>query len=369
MYEAFYGLSSHPFQLNPDPHFYFGSKQHSRAKAYLDYGVSRNDGFIVITGEIGAGKTTILRGLLNRLEKSDIVAGHLVTTQLDAEDTLRMVGAAFGFNVQGVPKAGLLSALEAFLLTQSRLGKRCLLVVDEAQNLTPRAVEELRMLSNFQLGNQSLLQSFLVGQPEFREILQRPEMEQFRQRVAATCHIGPLDLDETQAYIPHRLKCAGSTGEPHFDQDALQAIHRASQGIPRRINSICDRVLLLGFMENRKHLTLADVNTVVQDFAAEAVSPARRSAGSLSGFDNMADDTGGTDGPGSMAINIALPALHSDAAEDMSRKLGSLDSQHFESRLQRLELGVMRVERIGVRTVRTLQELIRALARSRDDPS
>ena len=198
MYESFYGLSSKPFQLNPDPSFYFGSKQHSRARAYLEYGISRREGFVVVTGEIGAGKTTILRTLIDSLHGSNVVIGQLVTTQLDAEDTLRLVGAAFGFNVRDVPKSELLIALEAFLLSQTSSGKRCLLIVDEAQNLTMRAVEELRMLSNFQLGNQALLQSFLVGQPQFREILRRPEMEQFRQRVAATCHIGPLDGDETR---------------------------------------------------------------------------------------------------------------------------------------------------------------------------
>ena len=206
MYEAHYGLSSKPFQLNPDPSFYFSSKQHSRARAYLEYGVSRHEGFVVITGEIGAGKTTLLRAMIEALHGTNVVTGHVVTTQLDAEDTLRMVGAAFGVPSIDVPKSSLLMTLEAFLVSQTAQGKRCLLIVDEAQNLTARAVEELRMLSNFQFGNQSLLQSFLVGQPEFREILQRPEMEQFRQRVAATCHIGPLDLDETQHYIEHRLK-------------------------------------------------------------------------------------------------------------------------------------------------------------------
>src|SRR6202012_629811 len=137
----------------------------------------------------------------------------------------------------------LLMTLEAFFVNQTSQGRRCLLIVDEAQNLTPRAVEELRMLSNFQFGNQSLLQTFLVGQPEFRGILQRPEMEQFRQRVAATCHIGPLDEDETRAYIEHRLKCAGGSGKPSFETDAFPAIFKASQGIPRRINSLCDRLL------------------------------------------------------------------------------------------------------------------------------
>jgi general secretion pathway protein A len=273
MYEAFYGLSSKPFQLNPDPDFYFASKQHRRAKAYLEYGVSRNEGFIVITGEIGAGKTMVLRSLIGSLNGSNVIIGHLVTTQLGAEDTLRMVGAAFGFRVKDVPKSELLITLEAFLISQTSKGKRCLLIVDEAQNLTPRAVEELRMLSNFQFGNQALLQSFLVGQPEFRQILQQPEMEQFRQRVAATCHIGPLDADETKGYIEHRLKCAGSTGKPSFEAAAFESLFKASGGIPRRINAVCDRLLLAGFLAGRAHLTVADVEEVVPNCSKRTPCP------------------------------------------------------------------------------------------------
>jgi len=256
MYESFYGLASKPFQLNPDPSFYFGSKQHRRAKAYLEYGLLRNEGFIVITGEIGAGKTTIVRGLLESMDSSSVTAANLVSTQLDAEDTLRMVGAAFGVRVKDVSKADLLMALEAFLVTQVSEGKRSLLIVDEAQNLTARAVEELRMLSNFQFGKQALLQTFLVGQPEFREILQHPNMQQLRQRVTATCHIGPLDAEETKGYIEHRLKCAGSTGRPTFGPGAFEAIHKATAGIPRRINSVCDRLLLLGFLGNKELASL-----------------------------------------------------------------------------------------------------------------
>ena len=251
MYESFYGLTSKPFQLNPDPSFYFGSKQHRRAKAYLEYGLLRNEGFIVITGEIGAGKTTIVRGLLESMDSNSVTAANLVSTQLDAEDTLRMVGAAFGVRVRDVSKADLLLAIEAFLVTQVSEGKRSLLIVDEAQNLTPRAVEELRMLSNFQFGRQALLQTFLVGQPEFREILQHPNMQQLRQRVTATCHIGPLDPEETKGYIDHRLKCAGGSGRPEFAVGAFEAIHKATGGIPRRINTVCDRLLLLGFLGNK----------------------------------------------------------------------------------------------------------------------
>ena len=200
MYEAFYGLSSKPFQLSPDPNFYFASKQHRRAKAYLDYGVlaqrrlHRHHRRDRRRQDHAAARPARQPEPQQRCHRQPVV-----TTQLDAEDTLRMVGAAFGFRVKDVPKSELLMTLEAFLDQPDQQGKRCLLIVDEAQNLTPRAVEELRMLSNFQFGNQALLQSFLVGQPEFREILQQPEMEQFRQRVAATCHIGPLDEDETSA--------------------------------------------------------------------------------------------------------------------------------------------------------------------------
>ncbi len=367
MYEAFYGLNSHPFKLNPDPNFYYGSKQHRRAKAYLEYGVSRNEGFIVITGEVGAGKTTVLRGLLNSLEQTNIVTGHLVTTQLDAEDTLRMVAAAFGFTAPGGSKAELLSALEAFLLSHARHGKRCLLIVDEAQNLTARAVEELRMLSNFQLGNHSLLQSFLVGQPEFREILQRPEMEQFRQRVAATCHIGPLDRQETEAYILHRLRCAGAKeGSPEFEAQSFDSIHAASAGIPRRINSICDRLLLLGFMESRKQLTVADVETVLRDFAGETTSSKPAVAG-MNGSTTMLPSTNGAHSANGVDIALPLPAVDAKAAEELSRRLGELDLRHVDGRLQRLELGLMRLEAIGMQNIRTLQELVNALVRARDE--
>lgn len=270
MYENFYGLTTKPFQLNPDPSFYFASKQHRRAKAYLEYGVLRNEGFIIITGEVGAGKTTIVRSLLDSLDANKVVSGNLVTTQLDAEDTLRMVGAAFGVRIIDSSKANILMTLEAFFVSQTSLGKRCLLIVDEAQNLTPRAVEELRMLSNFQFGNQSLLQSFLIGQPEFREILQGPGMQQLRQRVIAACHIGPMDLEETQGYIEHRLKCAGWTARPTFNPEAYELIFEASGGIPRRINLICDRLLLLGFLENKDNFLSADVKSVAQEILIES---------------------------------------------------------------------------------------------------
>ncbi len=366
MYEAFYGLTNKPFQLNPDPSFYFGSKQHRRAKAYLDYGVSRNEGFIVITGEIGAGKTTLLRALIDGLHGTNVIVGHLVTTQLGAEDTLRMVGAAFGFRVKDVPKSELLITLEAFLISQTSKGKRCLLIVDEAQNLTPRAVEELRMLSNFQFGNQALMQSFLVGQPEFREILQRPEMEQFRQRVAATCHIGPLDLEETQRYIEHRLKCAGADGKPTFDPDTFEAIFKASNGIPRRINSVCDRLLLLGFLAGKTHLTRADVEEVVREFQQEAHVPASRPSALPSARAAGAPVAG--DAVVELDLDLSQLKLDADTAGAMSRQLANLTAEQRGDQLQRLERGLLRLERTNLQILALLQKVVDAAARPRAEP-
>ncbi|MDP1649691.1 MAG: XrtA-associated ATPase [Rubrivivax sp.] len=367
MYEAFYGLQSKPFQLNPDPNFYFASKQHRRAKAYLEYGVSRNEGFIVITGEIGAGKTMVLRSLIEGLSGSNVITGHLVTTQLGAEDTLRMVGAAFGFRVKDVPKSELLITLEAFLISQTSKGKRCLLIVDEAQNLTPRAVEELRMLSNFQFGNQALLQSFLVGQPEFREILQRPEMEQFRQRVSATCHIGPLDGDETRAYIEHRLKCAGAAGKPSFEAGVFSEIHKASGGIPRRINAVCDRLLLAGFLGDHAHLTVADVAEVVQEFQQENGVPARQAEPALSvgGKPTMPGGVAGA----VLDLDMTRIQLDAEAADGMSRQLAALTGDQRGDQLQRLERSLLRLERINLQTLDMLQKLVDAVKKPGDKPS
>src|SRR3984893_13637299 len=217
MYESFYGLTGKPFQLNPDPAFFFGSRGHKRAFAYLQYGLYQSEGFIIITGEIGAGKTTIVRSLFEQLDTQKVVPAQLVSTHLDADDMLRAVGIAYGLPVKTVSKAVLLGSLEGFFCRLAMDNKRALLIVDEAQNLTPRAIEELRMLSNFQLGDQALLQSFLVGQPELRAMMQGEQMQQLRQRVIASYHLGPLDKGETRGYIEHRLKHVDWKDDPKFD--------------------------------------------------------------------------------------------------------------------------------------------------------
>jgi putative secretion ATPase (PEP-CTERM system associated) len=273
MYETFYGLSAKPFQLRPDPHFYFGSKGHKRAMAYLEYGLSQGEGFIVITGEVGAGKTTLVRNLFNRLPLEQIVAAHIVNTHVNADDALRMVAAAFGLPAEGATKGELLTRIEQFLRQADRQGKRALLVIDEAQNLNMATVEELRMLSNFQTDSRCLLQTFLLGQPEFRATLHRPGMQQLRQRVIASYHLGPMDAQETRAYIEHRLQTVGWRGDPAFSDEAHAAIYAYSGGIPRKTNTLCDRILLMGYLEELHAISAADVATVVQDIREEFELP------------------------------------------------------------------------------------------------
>ena len=269
MYEAYYRFSGKPFQLSPDPRFFFSSRGHRRAMAYLVYGAHQGEGFIVITGEIGAGKTLLARMLARKLESQmNLVMAQVMSTQIGPEDTLRMVAAAFGMSMEG-SKAVLLRNIEQFLLGCRKQGKRALLLVDEAQNLPLNSVEELRMLSNFQLGDKSLLQSFLLGQPEFRRTLQSPALEQLRQRVLASCHVGPMDGAETEAYIRHRLETVGWKGNPSFSQDAYDAIHHYTGGIPRRINVLCDRLLLMGRLDDKHAFAAKEVGEVIDDMEQE----------------------------------------------------------------------------------------------------
>jgi putative secretion ATPase (PEP-CTERM system associated) len=273
MYGPFYGFRVKPFQLKPDPNFFFGSKGHKRAMAYLEYGLSQREGFIVITGEVGAGKTTLVRNLFRNLEAEKILAAQVVNTDLESADTLRLVAAAFGLPHENSDKASLLIRLEQFFRQCDQQGKRALLVVDEAQNLSRRTVEELRMLSNFQTDDRSLLQTFLLGQPEFRKTLLSSDMLQLRQRVIATYHLGPMDLPETRSYIEHRLKTVGWCGDPSFEDDAFEAIHNHAAGIPRRINALCDRLLLMGCLEKLHNFGSAEVCEVIRDIQQEFEIP------------------------------------------------------------------------------------------------
>ncbi len=268
MYEAYYHLQAKPFQLSPDPRFFYSSSGHRRAMAYLVYGVHQGEGFIVITGEIGAGKTMLATTLAHNVASRNLVLAKVVSTNLEADDMVRMVAASFGLPQEN-SKSALLTALEQFLLASHRQGKRVLLVVDEAQNLPARSVEELRMLSNFVAADKPLLQTFLLGQPEFRRTLESPAMEQLRQRVIASCHLGPMSDTDTAAYILHRLKAVGWREDPTFSREAFAAIHQHTGGIPRKINIFCDRLLLLSRLDEKHAITINAVSAVANEFRQE----------------------------------------------------------------------------------------------------
>lgn len=271
MYDQFYGLTGRPFQLTPDPQYYFESGTHRKALSYLGYGLAQGEGFIVITGEVGAGKSTLVGHLMATVDKARLTAATIVTSQLGGSDMVQMAAEVFGIDTRGLDKAATLKAIENFLHAEARAGRRCLLIVDEAQNLGIDAVEELRMLSNFQLGSTALLQIFLLGQPEFRDLVQTaPELEQLRQRVIATHHLDPMEADEVEPYLVHRLTRAGWTGRPSLSPDAISALYKETQGVPRKLNTLMNRVLLMGAVEQVNAIDGALVEAVVADMAGKS---------------------------------------------------------------------------------------------------
>ncbi|MDR6832369.1 MULTISPECIES: XrtA/PEP-CTERM system-associated ATPase [unclassified Sphingopyxis] len=270
MYDQFYGFTGRPFQLTPDPHFYFESGTHRKAMSYLGYGLAQGEGFIVITGDVGAGKTTLVGHLMNTIDPNRLTAVKLVSTQVEGDDLLRLVAEQFGLEWEGQSKAELLRSMEQYLREQARAGKRTLLIVDEGQNLAISALEELRMLSNFQLGGHSLLQIFLLGQPEFRQTLfHSPTLEQLRQRVIATHHLDPMEPEEVEPYILHRLSKVGWTGNPSFSPDAFEEIFDYSEGVPRKLNVLVSRLLLYGAVEQMTRITAQNVRSVVGEIEAD----------------------------------------------------------------------------------------------------
>lgn len=274
MFYDFYGLTGRPFQLTPDPAFYFESISHRKALSYLGYGLAQGEGFIVITGEVGAGKSTLVAHLTSTIDTERLTVGQVVTSKLDGEEIVHVVAQSFGIDIEGHDKATALGAIEGFLHDEARAGRRCLLIVDESQNLAIEALEELRMLSNFQLGSHPLLQTLLLGQPEFRATLQtHPNLEQLRQRVIAAHHLDAMEPTEIEPYIKHRMTCVGWTGNPAFDQRVFAELHEATGGIPRRINQVVNRLLLLGAVEQRTRIDAAMLHAVLAEMASDNAFP------------------------------------------------------------------------------------------------
>jgi general secretion pathway protein A len=270
MYDGFYNLSKKPFQLNADTEFFFNSAVHKRALAYMRYGLTQAEGFVVVTGKPGTGKTMLVKELVNSLDSKAITIGIMVSSQVGADDLLKIISATFGLPYDGEDKATLLTRIERFFVQQAVEGKRVLMIVDEAQNLPKDSLEELRMLSNFEMSGKALFQTFLIGQLQLGETLFLPEMEQLRQRIVATYQLKPLDEEETKNYILFRLEKAGWQQTPQFDDDVFNPICTYTQGIPRRINTLCDRVLLFGYLDELSVIGVNAVNKVINDIEEEA---------------------------------------------------------------------------------------------------
>jgi type II secretory pathway predicted ATPase ExeA len=271
MYERFYGLRERPFSLLPNPEFVYFSRQHYIAYGLLEYGLMQQAGFVVITGDIGTGKTTLVRYLMGHLAP-EVDVGLIVNTHPEFGGLLQWVADAFGIEDAGSSPVDQYRSFVRFLQANAKRGRRALLVVDEGQNLDARGLEELRTLSNIN-STQQLLQIMVIGQPELRQILRRPELEQFAQRVTVDYHLQPLMREESRAYITHRLQVAGAGDRRIFDDLALDFVHAYSRGVPRLINMLCDAALVYGYATETKVIDVPLVEEVVRDRLKGGILP------------------------------------------------------------------------------------------------
>lgn len=268
MYESFFNLISKPFDLLPNPEFLFPSKSHKRALTYLDYGIRERTGFILLTGEIGSGKTTIIRDLINKRHER-VILSKIFNTRVDFDQLIAMVNDDFNIPIEGKDKIALLRDLNDFLIDQYARGNKPTLIIDEAQNLTPNILEEIRMLSNLETDDAKLLQIILVGQPELRKTLAMPGLLQLRQRISISCHVHPLSRPEVEEYILHRLEVAGNREAVRFSGEAIDIIFTYSRGIPRLINIICDFLMLSAFAEETTDIDKELVQDIIGDLDFE----------------------------------------------------------------------------------------------------
>ena len=268
MYTDFFNLSAKPFDLLPNPKFLYLSKGHRKALSYLQYGVQEHAGFTLLTGEVGSGKTTLLRDIINKIS-NDTTLAMIFNTRVDGRQLIAMINDDFGMKTEGKDKVQLLSELNDFLLEEYAASRQPIIIIDEAQNLTEEALEEIRLLSNLEADNFKLVQIILVGQPELKQIIAKPSLRQLRQRISISCHLNPLNREETEEYIYHRLSTVGSKDCVTFLDGVFDMIYKFSGGIPRLINLICDFLLLSAFVEETRKIDIELVKDAVNELSFE----------------------------------------------------------------------------------------------------
>lgn len=272
MYTEFFGLSAKPFELLPNPKFLYLSKGHRKALSYLQYGIQEHAGFTLLTGEVGSGKTTLVRDIINKIS-SDTTLAMIFNTRVDAHQLIGMICDDFGLGVEGKDKVTLLRDLNDFLLAECSASRQPIIIIDEAQNLSADALEEIRMLSNLEADSFKLVQIILVGQPELKQIIAKPSLRQLRQRISISCHLNPLNREESEEYIFHRLSTVGNRDCVSFNDGVFDMIYRFSGGIPRLINLICDFLLLSAFVEETREIDIELVNDAVNELSFEEQVP------------------------------------------------------------------------------------------------
>lgn len=320
MYMEYFGLKDYPFRITPDTDYLYMSSAHSRAKAYMEYAIFNREGFVVITGEIGAGKTTLIKKLLTELDDNILVA-KIFQTQLDEVELLQAILVEFGLNPFTAKKVELLSMLNQFLVNSYLDGKQILLIIDDAQNLSKRVLQEITMLSSVETQKEKILHVILVGQPELNYKLEAADMEQLLQRVSLRYHVRALTPDETREYIIHRLKIAGITDKV-FDDDVYPSIYDYTNGIPRLINTICDTSLTCAFADDKKTITLEQFNSAIGElqWKKESKDDSASKEESLYDLDDIATDGTAKSGINNV-VNDAYIPIASRALVEISRQL------------------------------------------------
>ena len=273
MYQRFFGLRASPFNVNPDPRYLFLTKKIQEALAGLTYGIQNRKGFILLTGEVGTGKTTLLNRLLDWLHGQKMATAYVFNSKLEVNHLFDFIMSEFEIPCESREKSHVIMKLNQWLLERYRAGETAVLIIDEAQNLSAEVLEEIRLLTNLETSTEKLLQIVLTGQPELEEKLKAPELRQLRQRITMRCHTAPLSLEETFGYIAERLRVAGATGEPIFSKEAIETIHIYSRGIPRVVNLLCEHSMINAYVDSLRPVPAHLVEEVAREFQLDEIAP------------------------------------------------------------------------------------------------